>query len=67
MNRLWLVLFVLLSIYLAYRFWTMGYQLGEVTGWGGTLVASSTCLGMLAFVGGGLWWASRQGPRTPRS
>ncbi len=63
MNRLGIVFMIALAIYLAYRFWWMGYKLGESMGWGGPLVAATTCLGLLAFAGGGLWWATRQGPR----
>ena len=63
MSRFGIVFMIVLGIYLAYRFWWMGYQFGESMGWSGPLVAATTCLSLLAFAGGGLWWATRQGPR----
>lgn len=64
MNRLGMVFMVALGVYLAYRFWWMGWKFGESMGWSGPLVAATTCLSLLAFAGGGLYWATRQGPRS---
>lgn len=53
MNRMGLLFLVGFVIYLIYRFWMIGYDLG------GPVLATSICGGLLLFGALGLWWAMR--------
>jgi hypothetical protein len=56
-RQLGLLVLVGFAVYLAYRFWAIGYRLG------GPLLAAGVCGGLLLFGGLGLWWATRQPPQ----